>query len=295
MQTGIICLDKPKDMTSFGAVARLRRITGIKKAGHAGTLDPMATGVLPVMLSGATRFIDFLPSQEKGYLATVRLGVTTDTLDITGTIIRETAPLVSETALRQALDPFRGEILQVPPMYSALHIDGERLYDLARKGIEVERQARPITIHKLVLQHFDKETMEFTIDVLASKGTYIRSLAADIGEALGCGATLVSLRRTLACGFSLREAVTLEQLAQEDFHAFLLPVDEALTVYPAVTVTEAQSVRFENGGGLALDRLRDVGEPGYYRVYSPDSRFLGLGEILPDQDEMVVRKRLVTS
>lgn len=293
MSTGILCLDKPQKLTSFGAVARLRRITGHKKAGHTGTLDPMATGVLPVMLSGATRFIDFLPSHEKGYHAEVQLGLTTDTLDITGEVLRRTDCRVTRRQLEKALPPFRGSISQVPPMYSALHSGGQRLYDLARKGIEVEREGRQVTIHRLELLDFDETSQRFSIDVVASKGTYIRSLAADIGDSLGCGATLTALRRTLACGFSLEDAVTLEQLEEEGWQQWLRPVDSCLTHLPALTVTAPQTVRFSNGGSLALERLHLPEQAEFYRVYSPEDRFLGVGELSLPQNALLVKKLLV--
>ena len=173
--TGIICVDKQENMTSFSAVARARRITGEKKAGHAGTLDPMATGVLPVLFGGATRFMEFLPVQDKGYRAHIRLGLTTDTLDTTGTVLTRSEPHVTREQLEQALCGFRGAILQVPPMYSALSKNGVRLYELARRGEEVERPARPVTVYRLELMAFDEQAQEFEIDVFCSKGTYIRS------------------------------------------------------------------------------------------------------------------------
>lgn len=194
------------NMTSFSAVARARRITGEKKAGHAGTLDPMATGVLPVLFGGATRFMEFLPVQDKGYRAHIRLGLTTDTLDTTGTVLTRSEPHVTREQLEQALCGFRGAILQVPPMYSALSKNGVRLYELARRGEEVERPARPVTVYRLELMAFDEQAQEFEIDVFCSKGTYIRSLADDIGRALGCGAAMSALRRSYAAGFSWRIA-----------------------------------------------------------------------------------------
>ena len=171
--TGIICVDKQENMTSFSAVARARRIIGEKKAGHAGTLDPMATGVLPVLFGGATRFMEFLPVQDKGYRARIRLGLTTDTLDTTGTVLTRSELRATREQLEQALIAFRGEILQVPPMYSALSKDGVRLYELARRGEEVERPARPVTVYRLELLSFDERAQEFELDVLCSKGTYI--------------------------------------------------------------------------------------------------------------------------
>ena len=208
--TGIICISKDKDITSFGVVAKVRGITRERKAGHTGTLDPMATGVLPVMLGGATRFLDYLPDSDKGYRAGFVLGKTTDTLDITGNVTGEYEVHAGKEDVEAALGKFRGKISQVPPMYSAVSVDGKRLYDLARQGIEVERKARETEIKELKL--VSAHDNEYIIDVVCSKGTYIRTLIDDIGKVLGCGATMTSLERTLAMGFKTEECVTLAEL-----------------------------------------------------------------------------------
>lgn len=293
--TGIICLDKQEHMTSFSTVARARRIVGEKKAGHAGTLDPMATGILPVLLGGATRFMEFLPVHDKGYRARIQLGMTTDTLDTTGTVLTRSGVRVSKAQVEQALAAFRGDILQVPPMYSALSKNGVRLYELARRGEEVERQARPVTIYRLELTEFDGQTQECTLNVLCSKGTYIRSLADDLGRMLGCGAVMSGLRRTYAVGFSLEDCVTLDTLSelaqQGKLSQCMIPLERALAAYPSLSVTQAQAVRFANGGALDADRLRFAEKrDGLFRVYSPDERFLGLGELLPGERELKVRR-----
>lgn len=295
--TGIICLDKQEHMTSFSAVARARRITGEKKAGHAGTLDPMATGILPVLFGGATRFMEFLPVHDKGYRARIQLGMTTDTLDTTGTVLTRSGVRVSKAQVEQALAAFRGDILQVPPMYSALSKNGVRLYELARRGEEVERQARPVTIYRLELTEFDGQTQECTLNVLCSKGTYIRSLADDLGRMLGCGAVMSGLRRTYAAGFSLKDCVTLDTLSelaqQGKLSQCMIPLERVLAAYPSLSVTQAQAVRFANGGALDADRLRFAEKrDGLFRVYSPDERFLGLGELLPGERELKVRRVL---
>ncbi len=295
--TGIICLDKQEHMTSFSAVARARRITGEKKAGHAGTLDPMATGILPVLFGGATRFMEFLPVHDKGYRARIQLGMTTDTLDTTGTVLTRSGVRVSKAQVEQALAAFRGDILQVPPMYSALSKNGVRLYELARRGEEVERQARPVTIYRLELTEFDGQTQECTLNVLCSKGTYIRSLADDLGRMLGCGAVMSGLRRTYAAGFSLKDCVTLDTLSelvqQGKLSQCMIPLERVLAAYPSLSVTQAQAVRFANGGALDADRLRFAEKrDGLFRVYSPDERFLGLGELLPEERELKVRRVL---
>lgn len=281
--TGIILLDKPKDITSFGAVARVRRICGEKKCGHTGTLDPMATGVLTIMLGGATRFCELLPSHNKAYIASFRLGTTTDTLDITGKIL-ETRPVSATAAdVREKLRGFEGEISQLPPMYSAVSVDGQRLYDLARKGIEVERKARQVTVFSIEMLSENEESGEYSIAVECSSGTYIRTLIADLGEALGCGAVMTDLRRTKANGFSIENAVTLEQLSAAadngNLNDIVISVDKALEEYPVIKVSIAQAKRFSNGGELDLQRLKYPRMLGFFRVYDPDGKFIGLGEI----------------
>lgn len=292
--TGFICLDKPSGMTSFTAVNRARAILGVKKAGHTGTLDPMATGVLPVALSGATRFISLLPVHIKSYTARVRLGLTTDTLDITGAVLSQEAVTASPEAIQAAADSFLGESVQTPPMYSARRKDGVRLYELARRGEIVEREAKPITIYDIRVSQIAND--EFTLTVTCSAGAYIRSLAHDIGQKLGCGAVLTALRRTSANGFTLSDCVTpetLERLRDEGrLSEILRPTDSCLTAYPAVTVTEAQSTRFLNGGDLLRARIGDPKATGLYRVYAPDARFLGLGEITDTSDSLLVKKVL---
>ena len=284
---GAVFLDKPSGMTSFAAANRVRRALGLKKAGHTGTLDPMATGVLVVMLGGATRFIDFIPSHDKAYEAVFRLGLTTDTLDIEGTVLTETAAHFSASRVEAALNAFRGEIEQVPPMYSALKKDGQKLCDLARKGIEVERKSRRVTVYELVLTDANEEKQEFSLAVSCSAGTYIRSLVADVGAALGCGAVLTALRRTAANGVSIDRCVKLEEVNE----GCVMPA-ESLLPYPAVTVTQAQAGRFCCGGELALNRLHGLQGEGLYRVLSPQGSFLGLGEIAPDREEMKVKRVL---
>lgn len=293
--TGIICLDKACDMTSFTAVKKASRILGVKKAGHTGTLDPMATGVLVIMLGHCTRFIELLPEHKKSYTARVKLGLTTDTLDITGEVLSETPVNVTEEQLLKVAEQFKGVISQTPPMFSALKKDGERLYDLARKGIEVERESRKITIEKLEIYDFDG--IEFSMDVTCSAGTYIRSLCDDIGKVLGCGAVMTELRRTEANGFSIENAVTLPELeklvSENRLESVITSVEKALMSYPEITVTSPQANRFSNGGELGYDRLHGDYSVGIYRVYSPERRLLGLGEILTEKGDLTVRRVLI--
>ena len=293
--TGIICLDKPRDMTSFMAVKRASRLLGVKKAGHTGTLDPMATGVLVIMLGHSTRFIELLPEHKKNYTARVKLGVTTDTLDITGEVLSEKPVNVTKEQLLSVAENFKGEILQTPPMYSALKKDGERLYDLARKGIEIEREQRKITIEKLEIYDFDG--VEFSMDVTCSAGTYIRSLCDDIGNTLQCGAVMTDLRRTSANGFSIEKSVTLEELEQlvseSKADTVITSVETALMSYPEIVVSNPQANRFHNGGALDYARLHGDYPAGVYRVYSPDRKLLGLGEIKEEKSDLTVRRVLI--
>lgn len=290
--TGIIIIDKPQGITSFGAVARVRRICGTKKCGHTGTLDPMATGVLTVMLGGATRFCELLESHDKSYIASFRLGTVTDTLDITGAVLESREVNSTERQVREAAESFVGEIDQLPPMYSAVSVNGQRLYDLARQGIEVERTPRKVKIFSIDFLSANAETGEYEIAVSCSSGTYIRTLIADIGEKLGCGAVMTALCRTSANGFDISDSVTLEQLEAAANEGRLgeltLPVDKALGGYGSVTVTPAQASRFLNGGELFLARLKISGE-GLFRVYSPQGDFLGIGET---QDEYLKVRRV---
>lgn len=294
--TGIICINKPKDITSFGVVAKIRGITREKKAGHTGTLDPMATGVLPVMLGGATRFLDFLPDSDKGYKAGFILGKTTDTLDITGNVTAEYEVNVTEDDVEKVLDDFRGVISQIPPMYSAVSVDGQRLYDLARQGIEVERQSREIEIKKLELTGV--ENGEYIIDVICSKGTYIRTLIDDIGRRLGCGAVMTSLTRTLAMGFTLDDCVSLDELQKRrdndiPFDDAVIDIEKMFEPYDNVYVSDAQARRFSNGGALSADRIKKNLKNGLYRVYSNNGFFLGLGEMSVENQELSVKRLLV--
>ncbi len=292
---GIIVLKKGEDITSFFAVNKLRRIIGIKKAGHTGTLDPMATGVLPVMLGGATRFIELLPTADKSYRAKLLLGKTSDTLDITGNILSENEVNVTVDDFKKILSEFVGEIEQIPPMYSAIKKDGVRLYELARKGVELEREARKVTIFKAEL--LSANGNEYEIDVKCSSGTYIRTLCDDIGKKLGCGALMTELQRTTANGFDIKDAHTLEEIEEavkeNRIEQLIIPVEKAMKIYPSVTVSAAQATRFKNGGQLSLDRLRNISGTGYFRVYSPEKKFLGIGEIAEGSNELSVKKLVV--
>ncbi|MBR5991870.1 MAG: tRNA pseudouridine(55) synthase TruB [Clostridia bacterium] len=272
--TGFINLYKPSGLTSFRCVSKVRGITGEKKAGHCGTLDPMAEGVLPIMLGGATRFLEFLPDSTKSYRAVMRLGMTTDTLDITGEVLSESEVSAGLSEVVAAAEKYKGDIMQIPPMYSALNKDGVKLYKLARQGKEVEREPRPATISRLEVSGTENEN-EYSLEIECSSGTYVRTLIDDIGRDLGCGAAMTALTRTFAAGFNVADSVTLEQL-EENPSACIISVEEALNAYPAAFVSDGQAHRFINGGDLNLERIKECKVNGLYRVYNND-RFLGIG------------------
>ncbi|MDR1410206.1 MAG: tRNA pseudouridine(55) synthase TruB [Oscillospiraceae bacterium] len=282
---GILLLNKSEGITSFRAGNRVRgfltRITGAKhKVGHTGTLDPMATGVLPLLIDGAARFAQYLPEHGKAYCAVLKLGVTTDTLDRTGQVLQTRPVTCGRADVEHALQGFLGEIEQVPPMFSAVSVGGVRLYELARRGEDIERKARRVTIKAISLVSADELAGEYTIDVNCSAGTYIRTLAADLGEQLGCGAHLTALTRTMANGFALADCVTQEELENSFAEEFcpvpcFWPIEDALGAYPALMATTAQAVRFGNGGALDRERCASVPD-GLVRVFAPDGVFLGL-------------------
>ena len=270
---GIVIIDKPQGWTSQDVTARLRRVFNTRRIGHGGTLDPMATGVLPVFVGRATRGVEFFEHAEKTYETVLRLGITTDTEDISGTVLTEQEAFVTKKQLEEVLEQFRGQILQVPPMYSALKINGQKLVDLARKGKEVERQPRPITIHELEMVDFAGETA--TLRVRCSKGTYIRTLCKDIGEALGCGGCMAALRRVQAGEYTIDQAVPLLSLLEmENPEQVLRNVDTMFRNYPAVTLSEKQKTRCLHGNSFTVKTA-----DGTYRAYGPQGDFLMLAKV----------------
>lgn len=297
--TGVLILDKPADFTSFDAVAVCRRLCHERKIGHTGTLDPMATGVLPLLLGKATRAASLLEDTDKEYEAGFRLGVSTDTEDSTGKVLETSDTPVSRELLENLLPRFRGEIMQVPPMYSAVSKDGKRLYELARKGIEVERDARPVTIFKLELMEYHEETREGKLTVSCSKGTYIRTLIADLAKAAGSLGVMTALRRTKACGFTLADAMTLDEakaLSEAGtLEEKLRPVESLFAHLAAVTVSGAQAARFGNGGQLDLKRIpafRKQNPPDgeIVRVRGEKGEFLGLGQVQAEKGWLAILK-----
>lgn len=277
---GVIVINKPREFTSFDAVAVVRGCFRTKKVGHSGTLDPMATGVLPVFIGSATKAVSIIPDHDKSYRAGFRLGLTSDTLDIWGSCTPQGDVSVSEYRLLNVLERFRGDIMQIPPMYSALKVNGHKLCDLARQGIEVERKPRPVTVSRLELCGFDGR--DGIIDVDCSSGTYIRSLVDDIGAALGCGAVMTSLVRTRACGFLINDSTDIELLRNmldEERAALVKPVDTVFAEYPMIRLDAEQQRLYLNGVRLDAARLNDpVTDGGRYRVYA--NGFVGIADVL---------------
>ena len=269
---GIVIVDKPAGWTSQDVTAKLRGVFKTRRSGHGGTLDPMATGVLPVFVGRATRAVEFFEHAEKIYETVLRLGMTTDTEDITGTVLSEQDAFVTGEMVEAVLAKFRGEILQVPPMYSAIKVNGQKLYDLARKGKEVERQPRPVTIYELTLLGMDADGIHLRVH--CSKGTYIRTLCKDIGQALGCGGCMASLRRVSAGAYTQQAAVPLDTLIKtEKPEQYLLPVDSMFSEYPAVTLSQKQELRCRNGNQFSI-KMAD----GKYRAYGENGAFLMLAQ-----------------
>ena len=270
---GIVIVDKPQGWTSQDVTARLRRVYATRRIGHGGTLDPMATGVLPVFVGRATRGVEFFEHAEKTYETLLLLGRTTDTQDVTGTVLAEKTVRLSLADIEEVLPRFRGDILQVPPMYSALKVNGKKLYELARKGQEVERQPRPITVFELTNLGFDGTRL--SLRVKCSKGTYIRTLCQDIGEALGCGGCMEALRRVQAGEYGIEDAVPLEQLLESETpEQYLRSLDTMFAHCPAVTLTANQEKRCRNGNPFSSP-LPD----GTYRAYSQGREFLMLAKV----------------
>ncbi len=278
--TGIIIVDKPRDFTSFDVVAVMRGLLHTKKVGHSGTLDPMATGVLPIFAGGATKAVDIVPNSDKSYRAGFALGYKSDTLDIWGNVTGSGAAAVSEEKLEKALEKFRGDIMQIPPMYSALKVGGQKLCDLARKGIEVERKPRPIRIARLERVEFDGQ--KGVIEVDCSSGTYIRSLIDDIGAELGTGAVMTSLVRTGACGFGLSQSIpldTLRGLSYDELCERILPVESVFSGLARIELDETQKRLYLNGVRLDADRLSSKPpENELCAVYGGE--FLGVARVI---------------
>ena len=295
---GVLLIDKPKEFTSFDVIAVVRGLTGQRKAGHTGTLDPNATGVLPVLLGSATKAQDLIPNHDKKYIADLKLGMTTDTLDIWGKELTKTESDITGEELESALDGFRGEIWQLPPMFSAVQKNGQRLYDLARKGMEVEREKRKVTVYSLTLLEFDRKTQCGKLEVFCSKGTYVRTIIDDIGAKLGVGAVMTGLRRVEACGFSINDCLTLDELKdlkeQGEIAKALRSAESLFSVYPALYISPMQAKRFSNGGALDVSRTslrdKDPSDKQIFCVRENTAGFLGLGIFSKEKNQIKIYK-----
>lgn len=279
---GILCINKPQGFTSFDVAAKLRGMLKTKKIGHAGTLDPMATGVLPVFVGNATKACDIMPDSSKSYRASFRLGEQSDTQDSTGTILKTADVNCTAADIEALLPKFRGEIMQIPPMYSAVSVNGKRLYELARQGIEVEREPRRITVFSLELEEYSESTGEGVLNISCSKGTYIRTIINDIGEALGCGGLMTALVRTVSNGFSLSECITLEEVQKyadtDSAEELLIPVEKLFENLPAVYLDAHCTKLYRNGVKLYAEKIniREKDESVRYRIFSDEKKFMGL-------------------
>lgn len=267
---GVIVIDKPCGKTSHDVVGIMRRLFKTRRVGHTGTLDPMATGVLPICIGNATKAADMLTLSDKGYTAVFKLGTRTDTLDIEGEVIEEKEVNVTQEQIREVIESFKGEIFQTPPMYSAIKVDGKKLYELAREGKEIEREKRKVNIYNINIYEISIPYVK--IEVSCSKGTYIRSLCDDIGTALGCGAVMTELRRTKTASFGIENAYTIEQLEKEEnLYGLLMPVDKLFSDLPEIRLNEKQEKSIINGVRMTW---RSGKENQSYRIYGADGRFL---------------------
>ena len=291
MKNGIIPVNKPMGFTSFDVVAKCRCVLKTKKIGHAGTLDPMATGVLPIFIGTATKACDMLPDNDKAYIAEFKLGIKTDTEDITGKVIKQDENVsVKKDDILSVIPSFTGEIEQIPPMYSAVSVGGKRLYELARKGIEVERTPRKITIYKLSLESFDEEEKTGKLYIECSKGTYIRTLISDIAEKAGSIATMTSLVRVKASGFSLEECITLDELSElSDPYENLVSIEKVFSYLPKIEIKGAQERMYRNGIRLSLKKMQFKKGESEYAVFG-ENEFLGIAIADYENDELIIKK-----
>lgn len=296
IRSGVLVMDKPQGFTSFDVIGKLRGILKMKKLGHTGTLDPMATGVLPVLVGTAARACDILPDERKAYRAAFQLGTVTDTQDSTGNVLETHEFSVTEAEILKLLPQFTGEIEQIPPMYSAVQVNGKRLYELAREGKVIERPARRVHVEQLTLEAFDPETGSGVLEIQCGKGTYVRTILHDLGTALGCGCMMTALRRTMACGFTLDEAYTFEtvQAAADSgsADALIIPTDRLFAALPEITLGEAQARLYRNGVKLELRRVQGITAAPRYRIYAPERAFLGLAEADREHGLLRVYKNL---
>ena len=291
---GIIVVNKPKAFTSFDVIAKLRGILKIKRLGHAGTLDPMATGVLPVFVGKAARACDILPNNEKSYKAGFKLGIKTDTQDITGEVVFEEKSCVKLDELADKVKMFLGEIEQLPPMYSAVSVGGKRLYELAREGKEVERKPRKIFVESICITEFYEESQTGVLDIHCSKGTYVRTIIHDLGEALGTGGVLTSLERTSSSGYDISQSRSLDEIQSlinsgKGIEGIMYPIDSAFDLYEKIILNPKHTRLYKNGVKLRLEQVGVMAE-NTYRVYGSDREFLGLGFADGKTNEFKIKK-----
>lgn len=292
---GVIVINKEEDFTSFDVVAVVRKTLGEKKVGHTGTLDPNAKGVLPVLLGSATKAQDIIENHNKRYTASFRFGIQTDTLDIWGEVQRKEESHITKEAVLSVIPQFVGEITQIPPMYSAVKVNGVRLYDLARQGKEVERKERKVTVYSIELLDFDEKSQTGTIDIFCSKGTYIRTLIDDIAKDLDTIGTMTSLTRTFACSYSLFDAITLNELkeavANGDVNKYIKSVESLFENYDELEVSDAQAFRFKNGNPLDIERTAlketSVEDKKIFRIKDKEKNFISLG--ITDTEKGVIK------
>ena len=286
---GIIVINKPISKTSHDMVSFVRKLTGIKKVGHTGTLDPDATGVLPICIGKATKAADMLTVSDKAYRAQLVLGKTTDTQDASGKVLKERQVTVTREDIEEAVSQFIGEILQIPPMFSAIKKDGKKLYELARQGISIEREPRKVTVYGIEIREINLDSGTVTLDVSCSKGTYIRTLCEDIGEKLGCGAYMNSLVRTKSAGFTLSDSFTADELAdmrkKGTLRNALLPLDSVFKDYEKIKLNKTLSKKVKNGMRI---RVNDIKNGQMYRVYDENDAFLCISEC--KDGELVLKK-----
>lgn len=291
--SGILCINKPSGFTSHDVVNKLRRLYNTKKVGHTGTLDPMATGVLIVLIGGAVKASEYLMSQKKAYRAGLRLGLTSDTEDISGTILTRCEALPKKEEVAKVCGNFIGDIMQIPPMYSALKVGGKKLVDIARSGETVEREARPISVYRLDCECVDEENGDYSLFVECSKGTYIRTLCADIGASLGCGGLMSSLERSENCGFSLSESHTLDEIEALDFAErgkLLIPIERAFSDYKTLTLPSFYANLAKNGVKLFASKVTPEAVIGDRFSLYEDGRFFAVAEAVANGDGETVIK-----
>lgn len=292
MKNGILCMNKPQGFTSFDVIGKLRGILKMKRLGHSGTLDPMATGVLPIFVGTATKCCDILPNDDKSYIADFKLGSTTDTQDSTGKVIKE-YPIrdITSQDIESVLSRFIGDIEQVPPMYSAVSINGKRLYELARKNITVERPSRKITIYNIKLLSYDRTSQTGSLEISCGKGTYVRTIINDIGETLNIGGYMTSLVRTSASGFTLNDCYTFEDvqnaISNNTIDSLIVPTEVIFKDLPKIHLTEEQTKAYRNGVKLPLSEVSIKQDILEYTIYSHDNIFIGTGKI--DLDDNILR------